>query len=261
MSEAESLQYSDASYKRMREYYLLELSRKHQDLLDKLKSLEKKRNNAVEGALTLVRELSQPESDKDLESVLNDANTTLTILIKMLSDNDIPKSDILKKVEDLESLQSKAIQALTNMNFNKSSLIALKEMERKIRSLHVEFWRAYGDLYRHLYNAIIHQTSLIQEMEGESSIEDEIKKAEKKLESMKIDFRRDTGIDWNSVRVGGVTILSTHSAERLREEGPTLSSVDTVGKSDVSTRIKEVIKQLKADKALRCGNRLHLHTQ
>ena len=78
----------------------------------KLKSLEKKRNNAVEGALTLVRELSQPESDKDLESVLNDANTTLTILIKMLSDNDIPKSDILKKVEDLESLLSKAIQAL-----------------------------------------------------------------------------------------------------------------------------------------------------
>ena len=54
-------------------------------------------------------------------------------------------------------------------------------------------------------------------------------------------------------RSGGMTILSTKPVDRnvLREEGPTISSTDKVTKSQVSKKIKEFVRELKSENALR----------
>ena len=61
------------------------------------------------------------------------------------------------------------------------------------------------------------------------------------------------GTGGDIIRSGGMTILSPNPVDRnvLREEGPTISSTDTVTKSQVSKKIKEFVRQLRSENALR----------
>ena len=141
-------------------------------------------------------------------------------LIKRLKSSS--KRDIIKGVE-------KVLNALKMITANQTAPAARMKLQN-LKKVHFDYSTCYYELYRLYHDAIINQGAQVRKLGPIKAAE-----AVERLESLKADYKADTGSEWSEVK----------------EEGPIILTRNSVYGNEIGPELKETLKQLRRDNAIR----------